>query len=47
MPSIHLFTISVETVRPMSMELSPEVAAVVPEVVAAIRSLAARLVPVE
>ena len=47
MPSIHLFTISVETVRPMSMELSPEVAAAVPGVVASIRSLAAGLVPLD
>lgn len=32
-PTIHLFTISVEEIRPMSMELSPAVADAVPELV--------------
>lgn len=43
MPEIHLFTISVETVNPMCMELSPPVAAVVPVVVKAVRELAQQL----
>ena len=43
MPRIHLYTIAVEEVRPMSTELSPEVAAAVPEVVHTVRALAARL----
>lgn len=43
MPAIHLFTISVEEVRPMCTELSPAVAAAVPEVVHAMHALAARL----
>lgn len=43
MPAIHLFTISVVEVKPMCTELSPPVAAVVPEVVAAMYALAARL----
>lgn len=43
MPNVHLVTISVESVKPMCMELSPEVAAVVPRVVDAVRYLAARL----
>lgn len=43
MPSLHLFTISVEEIRPMSMELSPAVAAALPEVVRNVRSLAIRL----
>jgi hydrogenase maturation protease len=42
-PSIHLFTISVEEIRPMSMELSPAVAAAVLEVAYAARELATRL----
>ena len=32
MPSVHLFTISVEQIRPMCLELSPAVAAAVPDV---------------
>jgi hydrogenase maturation protease len=44
MPRIHLYTISVKEVRPMSTELSPEVEAAVPEVVHTVRALAARLV---
>jgi hydrogenase maturation protease len=39
-PSIHLFTISVEEIRPMSMELSPAVKAAVPEVARSVRALA-------
>ena len=42
-PSIHLFTISVEEIRPMSMELSSAVEAAVPEVVRSVRKLADRL----
>lgn len=44
MPDIHLFTISVETVNPMCLELSPAVAAALPEVLHSVRALAARLV---
>jgi hydrogenase maturation protease len=43
MPGIHLYTISVEEIRPMCTELSPAVAAAVPEVVHAMHALAARL----
>ncbi|HVS52581.1 MAG TPA: hydrogenase maturation protease [Opitutaceae bacterium] len=43
-PEIHLFTISVETIHPMCLELSPEVAAAVPEVVRSVHALAHRLV---
>lgn len=43
LPRIHLYTIAVEEVRPMCTELSPEVAAAVPEVVHTVRALAARL----
>jgi hydrogenase maturation protease len=39
MPDVRLVTVSVETVRPMSMELSEPVAAAVPLVVNAVRSL--------
>jgi len=46
MPDVHLFTISVETVRPMCLELSPPVAAAIPEVLQSVRALAARLVAV-
>lgn len=42
-PNIHLFTISVETVNPMSLELSPAVAAAIPIVLAAAVDLAADL----
>lgn len=44
MPEVHLFTISVEEVKPMCLELSPPVAAAVPEVLLSVRALAARLV---
>ena len=44
MPDVHLFTISVETVRPMCLELTPPVAAAIPEVLQSVRALAARLV---
>jgi hydrogenase maturation protease len=44
MPDVHLFTISVETVKPMCLELSPAVAAALPEVLHSVRALAARLV---
>ena len=44
LPGIHLYTISVETVRPMCTDLSPAVAAAVPEVAFAARAHAARLV---
>jgi len=43
LPRIHLYTIAVEEVRPMCTELSPAVAATVPEVVHTVRALAARL----
>ncbi len=43
MPSIHLYTISVEEVKPMCTDLSPAVAAAVPEVVHSMHALAARL----
>lgn len=43
MPSVHLYTVSVSEVRPMCLELSPAVAAAVPEVVHAVRALALRL----
>jgi hydrogenase maturation protease len=42
-PAIHLFTISVEEIRPMCMDLSPAVAAAVPEVARAVSELASRL----
>ncbi|HET7536593.1 MAG TPA: hydrogenase maturation protease [Candidatus Didemnitutus sp.] len=42
LPRLHLFTISVETVQPMSMSLSPAVAAALPELVHAVRAHAAR-----
>ena len=44
LPELYLCTISVETVRPMCTELSPAVAAAVPEVTHAVHALAARLV---
>jgi hydrogenase maturation protease len=44
LPRIHLYTIAVEEVRPMCTELSPAVAAAMPEVIHAVRGLAARLV---
>jgi len=43
-PEIHLFTVSVETIRPMCLELSPPVAASVSWVVRAVQGLAYRLV---
>jgi hydrogenase maturation protease len=43
LPSLHLYTISVETVRPMCTELSPAVAAAVPVVAYLARDHAARL----
>ena len=42
-PQIHLFTISVETVHPMCLELSPPVATAVPAVLETVRDLAANL----
>ena len=44
MPDVHLFTVSVTTVHPMCLELSPPVAAALPELLLAVRTLAARLV---
>ena len=44
MPDVHLFTVSVETIKPMCLELSPPVAAAIPEVLHSVRALAARLV---
>jgi len=43
LPRIHLYTVSVEEVRPMCTELSPEVAAAVPRVAASMRALAVQL----
>ena len=43
MPVIYLFTISVETIIPMSLELSPAVAAAVPDVSEAVSALVAGL----
>ncbi|HEY0865149.1 MAG TPA: hydrogenase maturation protease [Lacunisphaera sp.] len=43
LPRLHLYTIAVEEVRPMCTDLSPAVAAAIPEVVHAVRALAARL----
>jgi len=43
MPELHLYTIAVNRLDPMTTELSPEVAAAVPEVVHSVRCLAARL----
>ena len=42
-PEIHLFTISVEEVNPMCLELSPAVGAAIPEVVNAVVALTHRL----
>jgi hydrogenase maturation protease len=42
-PEIHLFTISVETITPMCLELSPAVAQAMPDVVRAVQALANRL----
>lgn len=44
MPRLHLFTISVEQIQPMCLELSPAVAAAVPAVVRAVHALAGRLI---
>ena len=43
-PEVHLFTVSVETISPMCLELSEPVAAAVPEVVRSVHALAQRLV---
>lgn len=45
MPSIHLFTISVEEIRPMCMDLSPAVAAAVPQAADAVQSIVHELIP--
>jgi len=42
-PTLHLYTISVEQIIPMCMELSPAVAAAVPEVVHSVHALTRRL----
>jgi hydrogenase maturation protease len=44
MPVIHLFTISVEEIHPMCMDLSPAVAAAVPEVARSVQALASGLI---
>lgn len=44
MPEVHLFTVSVETVRPMCLELSAPVAAAIPETIRRVRGLAVQLV---
>jgi hydrogenase maturation protease len=43
LPEVHLYTIAVETVRPMCTELSPAVAAALPGVIRSARGLAERL----
>jgi hydrogenase maturation protease len=43
MPELHLYTIAVEHVQPMCTELSPAVAAAVPDVVARVAAHAAKL----
>jgi hydrogenase maturation protease len=43
MPKIHLFTISVEEIRPMCMELSIPVCGAMPEVMCKVRELAVKL----
>jgi hydrogenase maturation protease len=43
MPTVYLFTVSVETVHPMCLELSEPVEAAIPEVVRAVRALVAGL----
>ena len=43
LPAIHLYTISVEELKPMCTDLSPAVEAAMPEVVHAMHALAARL----
>lgn len=43
LPELHLYTIAVEEVRPMCMELSPAVNAAMDPVVTAVRALAARM----
>jgi hydrogenase maturation protease len=43
LPNIHLYTVSVEELKPMCTDLSPAVAAAVPEVVHAMHAHAARL----
>ncbi len=42
-PDIHLFTISVDGVTPMTVELSPEVEAAIPETIKQILTLIAGL----
>ena len=43
MPTLHLFTISLEEIEPMCLELSPAVAAAVPQVVRDVLALAGKL----
>ena len=43
MPTIHLFTISLEEIQPMCLELSPAVAAAIPHVVRDVLELAGQL----
>lgn len=43
MPELHLYTIAVEEIRPMCMELSPAVAGAMRPVIAAVRTLATRI----
>jgi hydrogenase maturation protease len=43
LPEVHLYTVAVETIRPMCTALSPEVVAALPKVVRLARSLAGRL----
>jgi len=43
MPELHLYTIAVEEIRPMCMELSPAVAGAMRPVIDTVRALAARI----
>lgn len=43
MPTVHLFTISVEEIRPMCMELSPAVAAAVPKLAETLHAFVRKL----
>ena len=43
LPEVHLYTIAIETIHPMTTALSPEVAAALPRIVSFTRSLSERL----
>lgn len=42
-PEVHLFTVSIEQAQPMTMALTPEVSAAVPEVARLVNTVAVRL----